>query len=178
MDLKMLWRISPPSRLLTHPYQMDYDIEQLKLKQNQQSNSMPKFTDSNDLIQFLKSQLTGDFKELNPFDLISKIHYTKHEYENTTKYYYEVSRPIHYGSYNQEKSFIIKTDKTQEQSHLQQMYQNKLKRVLNQKEVRLTYEDVMIINRRLLQHSLRIFTRKGDNLVVVTRYDWVNNKLL
>jgi len=185
MNESELWAICSPSRRLTHPWQLDDDIQQLKLKRENKENSYPVFTDSKQLILFLKKNLRNKpYFIANPFDILTKIVYKHSVYQNDEHYFYMQSRPIHYGIYRQEEVLPpIKTDLTSDGDILEELYLQKVASVRNQlngqlTKARATWSDIVLINRRLLEHDLRVLQRGYDSALVVFRYNWIEDKLL
>ena len=183
MNLNQLWTICPPPRQFTFPHQIKYDLKQLQLKLTNQQHSFPVFTDSVDLIKLINKDFKRpiEYKQYDPYDLITNIHYRKYVYKVDMKYYYEISRPIHYGQYTKEQSLTVQSDETNEINFLPSMYHNKVEelRSLHELEAQTaTYGDILLINRRLLQHNYRAMTRWGDRKVTVFKYDWIRQQLL
>jgi hypothetical protein len=182
MKVEELWTICPPVRPLTNPHQLNKDINNLKLKQANQPHELPVFVDSKDLINLLKKQVKS-YKEFSPFDLLTLIHSRKTEFENNNKYYFRISKPIHYGYYGNEQFFQVRSDRVTDIDDLDNTYNQKIEeaKVIFQTELRTqiaTYYDILTINRRLLPFNLRAMNRPTDRKLIVFKYDWANNKLL
>lgn len=179
MRLSELWTLCPPPRLLSSPHQMSEDIQQLDLKRHMQPNSFPTFTDSNDLVKYIKKNFKKDHLEISPFDVLTKIHYKRDTYKGRTKYSYVESRPIHKGGWRLEESFTVKSRMTTEPEMLEVLYYTEVNNIRKSltSDIRCTWSDMLLINRRLLEHNWRVLQRSFDNMLILVKYNWVYNEL-
>ncbi len=173
-----LFELCPPARVLSTPHYLSNDIFQLRLKIQNQPNSFPIFTDSNDLISKLKKDFrtNKEYKEYQPYDLLTNVHYR----ERKDNYYIQQSRPIHYGIYDKEQSFVVKSNPTDNPDIVDQLYKQAV--LLNRQRPelanqRFTYYDTLLINRRLLQLNLRAMSRETDSNIIIFKYDWLRGEL-
>ena len=182
MNQEELFRICPPERPLTYPFQLTNDIKQLQLKLSNQKHELPVFVDSADLINLLTKQVKT-YKEYTPYDLLTKIHYRKTEFDRNTKYYYRISRPIHYGWHDNEDSFIVRSNNVTDIDLLDQVYNQKVRETRVSRQIELevqvaTYTDILLINRRLIPYNLRAMNRVTDRKIIVFHYNWINGEIL
>jgi hypothetical protein len=178
MNVDELFKICPPVRTLNYPKTLSRDIEQLKLKQSNKTHELPVFVDSADLIYLLTRQVKT-YKVYEPFELLTNIHYRK----QNGQYFHRESRDIHYGWYNRENFFVVKSAPVIDANLLDQTYKQAIKqaRIDYQTQLELqvaTYDDILLINRRLLPFNMRAMTRVTDRKVVVFKWNWLKGELM
>lgn len=182
MNLEELFKVCPPTRTLKYPKTLSKDIEQLKLKRQNLPNESPIFVDSADLVYLLTKQVKT-YKEYTPYDLLTLIHYKKFFVKDNQTYYYRISRPIHYGWYNREKAFTVQSASVTDPQLLNSKYNQAIRETRNnlilQIELQVaTYDDVLILNRRLIPFNIRVMSRMPDRKLVAFKFDWTNGELL
>ena len=173
LTLEELHKICPPARELTIPQVLPRSIK---------SN----YIDSNDLRSFLAKEFVDpnlSYKVYPIYDILTKVYTIRVTFDNSSKYYYVESRPIHYGWFRHEKSFVIQSPRTLDSEKVVSCYYDAVDggRIKYKKELKMqraTYDDTLFLNRRIMSLNLRIMGRMTDYKAVVFRFDWNTGQLL
>lgn len=180
MDINQLFVIAPPVRPLTAPNQLQKDLEELSKLRRNLPNNYPLWTDSTDLITYIKKSFKRNTPYLitTAYDVLTRINYKR---RTDTNLFYKVSRPIHYGYYRKEEEFVVQSTPSQDENALIPNYNQAVRNSQTNSHLDLqttTWDDILLINRRLLQHDYRVLARNPDRKLVIFPYDWLNGVVL
>lgn len=144
----------------------------------------PRYRGASEMVQLIESQLKRGkpIVAFRPIDLLSRVHKTIKE----GGLIYEESNPIHYGKPRQEEAIVIQTEPVQESADayagLRDTYAAKVQAFIREHAVELaeqrpTFEDMILINRRMIEKNIRCIPCRDRNIRCF-RYDWVKKELL
>jgi hypothetical protein len=181
-----LWKTCPPRRELDIISQYRPQIEILEKIRNGEDVQPINYRGSSDMIQLIESQLrTQDLAVFKPIELLSRMHRTIKTRNKDNELIQEVSVPIHYGPLNNE--LIVETEPVvndlESQENLKSRYNMAVANVIRnrRKELakqRTTFEDIIMINRRLINKSLRCIRCNINGTITCFKFDWLSGKLL